>query len=437
MSIKVEKTENNMAKIVVTVAAADFNKALTFAYNKNKSRFDIPGFRKGKAPQQIVEKNYGVEVLFDDAIDHILNETYPAAAKESELDIVSRPEISVDEIGKGKDFVYTATVATKPEVELGEYKGVEVEKADTKVKAAEVNAKLKEEQEKNARIVEVERAAKKDDIVIIDFVGSVDGEEFPGGKGEGYELTIGSHTFIDGFEDQLKGSKAGDDVEVNVTFPEEYGAKDLAGKAAIFKVHVTAVKEKELPKLDDEFAQEVSEFDTLADYKKSIKAEIKKQKDVQATTENENRVIEKVVENAKVEIPEPMLESQVQNMIYDYAMRLQQQGIPFDQYMKITGMTEETLKEQMRPSALKNTKTGLVLETILKKENIEVSDEAVEAEFEKMAKQYEMKLEDLMKSVDDAQKESMKQQLAMQETIDMLVSEAKLKAPSKAKKEEK
>lgn len=431
MSVKVENLEKNMAKLTVTVDAKEFDQALVNSYNKNKNRFSIPGFRKGKVPMAMVEKMYGEQVLYDDALNEILDKTYPDAVKESGLDVVSRPEIGIDEIGKGKDLVYTATVAVKPEVTLGEYKGVKVEKADVTVTEAEVQDRLNKELDKNSRLVDVEREIKKDDIATIDFVGSVDGKEFAGGKGEDYPLTIGSGTFIPGFEDQLIGHKVGENVDVNVTFPEEYGAKDLAGKEALFKVSIKAVKEKQVPAADDEFASEVSEFDTLDEYKKDLEKTIRAEKEERATTTNENNVVDKVVANASMEIPEPMIDAQLDNMYYDYSMRLQQQGIPIDQYMQITGLTEAKLKEQMKPQAEKNIRTSLVLEAIQKKENISVSDERVDEEFKKIADQYKMKYEDLMKTVTDSQKESVRREIDMQETIDMLVSEANLVAPEK------
>ena len=435
MSVKVENLEKNMAKLTVEVDNAEFVKAIDVAYKKNRNKFSLPGFRKGKAPKDMIMKMYGPQVFFEDALNEILDKTYPEAAKESGLEIVSRPEISVEQIGMDKNVIYTATVAVKPEVTLGEYKGVTVEKAETTVSAKEVNEKLAAELEKNARVVEVEREIQKDDIATIDFVGSVDGVEFEGGKGEDYPLTIGSGTFIPGFEDQLIGHKAGETVDVKVTFPENYGAKDLAGKEALFVTTIKAVKEKQVPAADDEFASEVSEFDTLDEYKKDLKKTLKEQKEKAATTTNEKNVIAKVVENASVEIPAPMLEAQLDNMLYDYRTRLAQQGIPMDQYLKITGQTVEQIKDQMKESAEKNLKTSLVIEAIMEKENITVADERVDEEFKKIAEQYKMEYDDLMKTVSEEQKESMKREVAFQETIDMLVAEANLvKAEKKSKK---
>ncbi len=434
MSVKVENLEKNMAKLTVEVDNAEFQKAIDDAYKKNRNKFALPGFRKGKAPKAMIEKMYGPQIFFEDAINEILDKTYPEAAKESGLEIVSRPEIAIEQVDVDKNLIYTATVAVKPEVTLGEYKGVTVEKAETTVTAKEVNEKLAAELEKNARIVDVDREIKKDDIATIDFVGSVDGVEFEGGKGEDYPLTIGSGTFIPGFEDQLIGHKAGETVEVNVTFPENYGAKDLAGKAAVFMTTIKIVKEKQVPAADDEFASEVSEFDTLDEYKKDLKKGIKEQKEKEATTANERNVIAKVVENASVEIPAPMVDAQVNSMLYDYQTRLAQQGIPMDQYLQITGQTVEQIREQMKPSAEKNIKNSLVLEAIIEKENISVSDERVDEEFKKIAEQYKMKYEDLMETVSAEQKENVKRELVFQEAIDMLVSEANLVKPEKKAK---
>ena len=435
MSVKVENLEKNMAKLTVEVDNAEFLKAIDVAYKKNRNKFNLPGFRKGKAPKEMIMKMYGPQVFFEDALNEILDKTYPEAVKESGLEIVSRPEIGVEQIGMDQNVIYTATVAVKPEVTLGEYKGVTVEKAETTVSAKEVNEKLAAELEKNARVVEVEREIKKDDIATIDFTGSVDGVEFEGGKGEDYPLTIGSGTFIPGFEDQLIGHKAGETVDVKVTFPENYGAKDLAGKEALFVTAIKAVKEKQVPAADDEFASEVSEFDTLDEYKKDLKKTLKEEKEKAATTTNERNVIAKVVENASVEIPAPMLEAQLDNMLYDYQTRLAQQGIPMDQYLQITGQTVEQIKDQMKESAEKNLKTSLVIEAIMEKENITVADERVDEEFKKIAEQYKMEYDDLKKTVSEEQKESMKREIAFQETIDMLVAEANLvKAEKKSKK---
>lgn len=427
MSLQVEKLEKNMAKITVEVPAEQFEKALTAAFNKNKSRFNIPGFRKGKAPQAMVEKMYGVEVLYEDAINEALDATYGDAVTESGLEVVSRPEIDVVQVEKGKELIYTATVAVKPEVTLGEYKGIEVEKASAEVTDEDIEAEFKKVQEQNSRLITVEdRAVEDGDQTVIDFEGSVDGTPFEGGKGEDYPLTIGSHSFIDTFEEQLIGKNIGEECEVHVTFPEEYHAKELAGKPAVFKVTVKEIKRKELPELNDEFAGEVSEFETLEEYKNDVKSKLSLKKQKDAATENENHVVDKVVENAQMDIPEPMIDSQVNNMVNDYARRMQSQGLSLEQYMQFTGMTIETLKEQMKPQAVKRIQTRLVLEAIVKAENITVSDEAVEKEIADMAESYKMEVAQIKEYMGENGIEQMKEDLAVQEAVDFLVAEAKL-----------
>ena len=427
MSLQVEKLEKNMAKLTVEVPAEQFEKALTTAFNKNKSRFNIPGFRKGKAPQAMVEKMYGVEVLYEDAINEALDATYGDAVTESKLDVVSRPEIDVVQVEKGKELIYTATVAVKPEVTLGEYKGIEVEKASAEVSDEDIEAELKKVQEQNSRLITVEdRAVEEGDQTVVDFEGFVDGTPFEGGKGEDYPLTIGSHSFIDTFEEQLIGKNIGEECEVNVTFPEEYHAKELAGKPAVFKVTVKEIKRKELPELNDEFAGEVSEFETLEEYKNDVKAKLSLTKQKEAATENENHVVDKVVENATMDIPEPMIDSQVNKMVNDYARRMQSQGLSLEQYMQFTGMTIDTLKEQMKPQAVKRIQTRLVLEAIVKAENITVSDEAVEKEIADMAESYKMEVAQIKEYMGENGIEQMKEDLAVQEAVAFLVAEAKL-----------
>ena len=396
MNVKVETLEKNTAKIIVEVSAAEFEDATVVAYNKNKNKFNIPGFRKGHAKKEVIEKMYGAQVFYEDALNHILDTTYPKAAKESGLEIVSRPEIDVEKIEKGKPIVYTATVATKPPVELGQYKGVEVEKADASVTAKDVDAELKRVQNQNARIVTIEdekRKLKNDDIAVIKFEGFVDGKAFAGGSGDDYPLTIGSHSFIEGFEEQLVGHKKGDEVDVNVTFPVPYQAKELEGKPALFKVTVKEIREKQLPAIDDEFAGEVSEFETLKEYKASIKADLKVKKEKAAAQENENRVVRKVVDNASVELPDAMVETAVENMMNDYARRLSQQGLSLEQYLGYMGQTKESFMEQQKPQTAESIKTRLVLEEIVKKENITPSEESVDAKLTEMANMYKMGLE--------------------------------------------
>ena len=427
MSLQVEKLEKNMAKLTVEVPAEQFEAALKTSFQKNKNKFSIPGFRKGKAPQAMVEKMYGVGVLYDDAIDTLLDSTYADAVKESGLEIVSRPEIGIEQIEKGKTFIYTALVAVKPEVTLGEYKGVEVEKAKPEVTDADVEAELKKVQDQNSRMVNVEdRAVEDGDHTVIDFEGFVDGQPFEGGKSEAYPLVIGSHSFIDTFEEQLIGKNIGDEVEVNVTFPAEYHAAELAGKPAVFKVKIHEIKTKELPELNDEFAGEVSEFETMDEYKSDIRAKLAETKQQQATTENENNVVEKVVENASMEIPDAMIDEQVREMINDYARRMQSQGISLEQYMQFTGMTIEKLQEQSRPQAEKRIRTRLVLEAVVAAENIQVSDEAVDAEIAKMAETYKMEADKVRSIMGEAGIAQMKEDMAVQEAVDFLVAEANL-----------
>ncbi len=427
MSLQVEKLEKNMAKLTVEVPAEQFDEALKTSYKKNKNRFNIPGFRKGKAPQALVEKMYGVEILYEDAVDEVINTTYTDAMDESGLDIVSRPEISVEQIEKGKALVYSALVAVKPEVTLGEYKGIEVERAKPEVTDADIEAELKKVQEQNSRLVSVEdRPVAEGDQVVIDFDGYVDGEPFEGGKAESYPLTIGSHSFIDTFEDQLVGKGIGEETEVHVTFPENYHVADLAGKPAVFKVVVHEIKVKELPELDDEFAGEVSEFETMDEYKADIRAKLSETKQQQATTENENNVVDKVVANASMEIPEAMIEEQVTNTIDSYARRMQSQGLTMEQYMQFTGMTLERMKEDIRPQAEKRIRTRLVLEAVVAAENLEAPEETVEAEIKRMADNYKMEPDRAKELLGEEGLRRMKEDLAVQEAIDFLVAEAKL-----------
>ena len=427
MSVQVEKLEKNMAKLTVEVSAEDFKAAIKKAFNKNKNRFAIPGFRKGKAPQAMIEKMYGEGVFYEDAADEAINASYAEAMKESGLDIVSRPEVTIEKIGKDEPFVYSALVAVKPEVTLGQYKGVEVEKADASVSAEDVEAELKKVQEQNARLITVEdRGVEDGDQTVIDFEGFVDGKGFEGGKAEDYPLTIGSHSFIDTFEEQLIGKKIGEECEVNVTFPTEYHAADLAGKPATFKVTVKEIKVKELPELNDEFASEVSEFDTLDEYKKDVEKKLVEKKEIEANSKNEDAVVAKVVENATMEIPDKMIDAQAENMVQDMARRMQSQGLSLDMYLKYTGMTVEQMKEQARPDAEKRIRTRLVLEAVAKAENIQISDEKVDEEVAKMAEAYKMEVEKLKSYMSESDVKQMKEDLAVQQAVDLLVAEAKL-----------
>lgn len=427
MSVQVEKLEKNMAKLTVEVSAEDFKAAIKKAFNKNKNRFSIPGFRKGKAPQAMIEKMYGEGVFYEDAADEAINASYAEAMKESGLDIVSRPEVTIEKIGKDEPFVYSALVAVKPEVTLGQYKGVEVEKADASVSAEDVEAELKKVQEQNARLLTVEdRGVEDGDQTVIDFEGFVDGKGFEGGKAEDYPLTIGSHSFIDTFEEQLIGKKNGEECEVNVTFPTEYHAADLAGKPATFKVTVKEIKVKELPELNDEFASEVSEFDTLDEYKKDVEKKLAEKKEIEANSRNEDAVVAKVVENASMEIPDKMIDAQAENMVQDMARRMQSQGLSLDMYLKYTGMTVEQMKEQARPDAEKRIRTRLVLEAVAQAENIQISDEKVDEEVAKMAEAYKMEVDKLKSYMSESDIKQMKEDLAVQQAVDLLVAEAKL-----------
>lgn len=426
MSVQVENLEKNMAKLTVEVTAEELEKALNAAYQKQKKNISIPGFRKGKVPRAMVEKMYGPAVFYEDAVNSLIPQEYSKAAEESGLDIVSQPEIDVVQIEKGKPFIFTAEVAVKPEVTLGEYKGLEVPKADLEVTDEEIEAELKKEQEKNARTINVEdRAAQNGDKVTLDFEGFVDGEAFEGGAGKDYPLTLGSNSFIPGFEEQLVGVGLEQPVDVNVTFPEDYQAEELKGKAAVFKCVIHKIEAKELPELDDDFAKDVSEFDTLEEYKKEIKDTIEKRKADAAKTEKENAVVDKAIENASMELPEAMIRTQVNQMIDDFARRIQSQGLTMDQYMQFTGATRETMQEQMKPQAVKRIQSRLVLEKVAEVENIQISDEKLDEELKKLAEMYKMELDKFKELVDDYQKEQMKKDLAVQEAVTLMAESAK------------
>lgn len=425
MSLQVENMEKNMAKLTIEVSAEELEKAIQGAYLKQRNKISVPGFRKGKAPRQMIEKMYGAEIFYEDAANALIPTAYGKAYDECELDIVSQPKVEVVQLEKGKPFIFTAEVAVKPEVTLGEYKGLSVDKVSNRVTAKEVDAKLEEEQKKNARTVVVEdRAVQDGDEVVLDFEGFVDGVAFEGGKGENYPLTIGSGSFIPGFEEQLIGAEAEKEVEVNVTFPEEYHSEDLAGKAAVFKCTVHEIKAKELPELDDEFAAEVSEFDTLDAYKADIKAKIKEQKIADGNRKKEDQVVEKAVANATMEIPEAMIDTQVNQMAQDFAQRIQQQGLSMEQYFQFTGMTAEKMMEELRPQAVKRIETRLVLEAIAKAENIEITDEKIDEELAKMAEAYKMEVEKLKEFMGENEKEQMKMDLAVQEAVTFLADNA-------------
>ena len=425
MSVQVEKLEKNMAKLTIEVSAEEFDAAIEQAYQKDKKKISLPGFRKGKAPRKMIEKMYGTGVFYEDAANIVIPKAYSEAAKECGEEIVSQPEISVTQIGAGQPFIFTAEVALKPAVTLGDYKGVEVEKTPVEVSEEEVDKEVDKERENNSRTIDVDdRAVEKGDMIKLNFEGFVDGTPFEGGKAEDYSLTIGSGSFIPGFEDQLIGAKIGEEVEVNVTFPEEYHAAELKGKPAVFKCTVNEIKVKELPEADDEFAKDVSEFDTLAEYKDDIRAKLLEKKTDDAKREKQNKTVANAVENATMEIPEAMITEQVRRMADDFARRLQSQGLSMDQYMQFTGLTMDALAQQMRPEALKRIQNSLVLEAIAKAENIEVSDEKVNEEIEKMAAAYKMEADKLKELIGDAEKEQMKSDLAIQAAVDMITDAA-------------
>ena len=426
MSLQVEKLEKNMAKLTIEVPAEEFDAAIKNAYNKNKNKFSIPGFRKGKAPLAMLEKMYGAGIFYEDAANEVIDASYPKAAEESKEEIVSTPEIKVTQIEKGKAFIYEATVALKPEVTLGEYKGVEVKKAEAVVTDEDVENELTAARKKNGRLIDVEDGAIEDgDNTIIDFTGYIDDKTFDGGAGTDYPLVIGSHSFIEGFEDQLIGKKKGETCDVNVTFPAEYHADELAGKPAKFVVTIKEVKRNELPELNDEFASEVSDFDTMEEYKKDLSEKLHAEKIEAAKTADEDKVVAKVIENATMEIPDQMVEEQVNGMVNDYARRLESQGISFKQYVEITGMTAEKIGEQMKPQAIKRIQTRLVLEAVVKAENIQADDAAVEEQFDKMAEDFKMDKEQIKGMFGEEQMAQLKEDLAVQKAIDFLVAEAK------------
>ena len=425
MSLQVENLEKNMAKLTIEVPASEFEKALQSAYNKQKKSISVPGFRKGKVPRQMVEKMYGPEIFYEDAANELIPTAYEEELKNCDLEIVSRPTVDIVQIKKGENFIFTAEVAVKPEVTLGEYKGMEVDKTSTRVTQKEVEAKIKEEAEKNARTVTVEgRPVQDGDEVILDFEGFVDGEAFEGGKGENYPLTIGSGSFIPGFEEQLVGAEAEKEVEVKVTFPEEYHAEELKGKEAVFKCTVHEIKEKQIPGIDDEFAAEVSEFDTLDEYKADVKAKIKEQKENEGKQKKEDQAVEKAVANAAMEIPEAMIDEQVRQMVNEFAQNMQYQGISFEQYCQITGMTLEKIQEETRPQAVKRIETRLVLEAIAKAENIEVTEERLDEEIKKMAESYNMEADKLKELMGEEEKKQMMEDIAVQDAVTFLVENA-------------
>ena len=425
MSLQVEKLEKNMAKLTIEVSAEDLDKAMEKAYQKQKSRISLPGFRKGKAPRKMIESMYGKGVFMEDAVNSLVPQEYTKALGECDLEIVSQPEINVTQMEPGKALIFTADVAVKPEVTLGDYKGVEVPKSEITVTDEEVDAEVKKEQDKNARTVAVEdRAAANGDITTIDFEGFVDGVAFEGGKGTDYALTLGSGTFIPGFEDQLVGANTGDHVEVKVTFPEEYQAKELAGKEAVFQCDVKKIETKEVPELDDEFAKDVSEFDTLAEYKEDVKKKLTEKKEKEARTAKENAAVDKAIENAQMDIPELMTKTECRQMMDDFSRRMQQQGLSMEQYFQFTGQSMDKMMEDMKPQALKRIQTRLVLEKVAEAENIQPSEEEITEEIQKMADAYKMEADKIREAIGESGLEQMKKDMAVQKAVTLIADAA-------------
>ena len=426
MSLQVEKLEKNMAKLTIEASAEDLEKAIEKAYQKQKNRISIPGFRKGKVPRQMVEKMYGKEIFYEDAANELIPDAYDKALLECEEDIVSSPKIEVTQIEAGKPFVFTATVALKPEVKLGKYKGVKIDKIDTEVTEEEVDAEINKERENSARNIAVEdRPVRDGDITTLDFEGFVDGVAFEGGKGENYPLTIGSGAFIPGFEEQLVGAEIGKEVEVKVTFPEDYQAENLKGKDAVFKCTVKEIKEKELPELDDEFASEVSEFDTLAEYREDVKKNLEEKKAKDAKNAREEAAVNAVVEGAEMEIPEAMLETQQRQMVDEFAQRITMQGLSMEQYFQFTGTSYEQMVEQVKPQAEERIKARLVLEAVAKAENLEATEEDYEKELETMAEVYQMGADKVKELMGEREKKNIMQDLAVRKAAEFVAENAK------------
>ena len=426
MSLQVEKLEHNMAKLTIEVPAEELEKALETAYQKNKNKISVPGFRKGKVPRNMIEKMYGPAIFYEDAANELIPDSYEKALDVCEEEIVSAPKIDVTQIEKGKDFIFTAEVAVKPEVTLGKYKGIKVDEADLAVTEEEINAQIEKERENSARTISVEdRPVKDGDITTLDFEGFVDGVAFEGGKGTDYPLTIGSGSFIPGFEEQLIGAELNKEVEVNVTFPEDYHAKDLAGKPATFKCKIKDIKEKELPELDDEFASEVSAFDTMAEYKEDVKKSLEMKKADAAKIAKEEAVIDAVIEDAKMDIPDAMVETEQRQIIEEFSQRMRMQGLTMEQYMQFTGMTPQALMEQTKPQALKRIQSRLVLEAVAKAEDLKASEEDYAAEIKDMSEKYQMEEDKIKEMLGEKGKKQVEEDLAIRKAVDFLVDNAK------------
>ena len=431
MSMQVEKLEKNMAKLTIEVGADKVNDAIKKAYDKNKGKMSVPGFRKGKVPQAMIEKMYGPEVFYEDAANFLIPDAYAEEVEAAkDLEVVSQPKIDVVQMEKGKNFIFTAEVALKPPVDLGKYKGVKIEKIDTEVTDEDIDKEIKREQEANARTITIEdRPVKDGDTAVIDFEGFIGDEAFEGGKGENYPLVIGSGSFIPGFEEQLIGKNTGDDVDVKVTFPEDYNAKDLAGKEALFKVKINEIKEKELPELDDEFASEVSEFDTMAEYREDVKKNLAEKKEKEAKDKKEDAVIEAIIKDSKMDIPDAMIETQARTMVNDYARRLQSQGLSLEQYFMFTGLDMDKFTEQMKEGARKRIESRLILEAVVKAENFEVTDEEYEKELERIAEESKMEVDKLKEYIGDDEygRNQIIDDLKIQKAVDFVVDNAKEK----------
>lgn len=426
MSLSVEKLEGSMAKLTIEVPAEEFTKAVASAYNKQKSKFMVPGFRKGKVPQTYIEKMYGPAVFYEDAANQLINEYYPKEIENCELEITSNPEIDVEQIEKGKSFIFTAMVATKPEIKIGEYKGVEIEKVSSEVTEDEVMAEILKTQKENSRSIPVEdRPAKMDDEVTVNFEGFIDGEAFEGGKGENYKLTLGSHSFIDTFEEQIAGKSIGDKFDVNVTFPEDYHVDNLAGKPAVFKVELLSINEIELPELDDEFAGEVSSFETYADYKEDVKKILEVKKEREVKREKQNRIMEKLAETSEVDIPEPMIAYNQERIFNEFAQNMMYQGLQMEQYLKIMNTTKEDMLERVKPEAIGRIKSSLILEAVVAAENITASDEEIEEELKNMAASYQMEVEKIKELMGDKELASVKSDVESKKALDFLVDNCK------------
>ena len=425
MSVQVEKLEKSMAKLTIEVDSTEFDSAVDKAYQKSRSKISLPGFRKGKAPRAMIEKMYGSGIFYEDAANMIIPDAYESAAKESGLAIVAQPEISVEQVEKGKPFIFTAVVAVKPEVTLGEYKGIEVEKQSVEVTQEDIDEAIDRVRESNSRMITVDdRETQDGDTVIIDFDGYCDGEPYEGGKAEDYTLVLGSHSFIDTFEEQLIGKKIGDEVEVNVTFPDQYQAEELQGKPAMFKVKIHEIKVKELPELDDDFAQDVSDCDTLEEYKEDMKKKLQESKEQAAKRAIEEDVVNKIIENAQMEIPDPMVDAQTRQMIQEFAQNLQAQGLSVEQYMQFTGMTQQAMLDEIQPQALKRIQSRLVLEAVVEAEGIETSEEDVDKEIETMAGMYQMEPDKLREMMGENEMKQVRMDIAVQKAVNFVVEAA-------------